>query len=78
MNITKEDLYDPVTTHVNMRFDVYIHIISKNYEESGYNLDVDLLTILYQSCVSYAKRSELLGKTKPSKTHLPYMEYDPL
>ena len=67
MNITKEGLYDHVTTHVNMRFGIYIHMSSKNYEESGYNLDVDLLTISFQLCVSYAKRSELLGQTKTIK-----------
>ena len=35
---------------------------SKNYEESGYNFDVNLPTISYQSCVLYPMRSGLVGK----------------
>ena len=80
ISINKEDLYDHVMTHVNLRFDIYIHIhiSSKNHERSDFGLDVVLSTISYQSCGSYAKRSGLLGRTKPLKTHLRYMEYDPL
>ena len=35
----------------------------ENYEVSGYNLDLDLLTISCQSSVSYPKRSGLDGKS---------------
>lgn len=35
---------------------------SGNHEESGYNQDLDLLNISYESCVSYSKRSGLVGK----------------
>ena len=45
---------------------------SGNYEESGYILDVDLLTISYSSCVSYPRRSEIVGKSDQFKTRLPY------
>ena len=31
--------------HLDNKYDV--HMSSKNYEESGYGLDLDLLTILY-------------------------------
>ena len=33
---------------------------SKNHEESGYGLDLDLLTITYQLRVSYPRRSGLV------------------
>ena len=35
---------------------------SKNNEESGYNLDLDLLAISYESHVSYPTRSGSLKK----------------
>jgi hypothetical protein len=43
---------------------------SKKYEESGYQLVLDLLTISYKSRVSYPRRSGSVGKSKPFKTHL--------
>ena len=36
---------------------------SKKYEACGYSLDLDLLTILYQLCVSCPKRSGLVGRS---------------
>ena len=36
---------------------------SKDLDESGYNLDLDLLTISYYSYVSYHRRSRLVGKS---------------
>ena len=41
---------------------------SKNYEGSGYSLDLDLLTISYQSPVSYPRRRGL--GTIPDKSTL--------
>ena len=35
---------------------------SKNNEEIGYNLDLDFLTIVDELCVSYPRRSGLVGK----------------
>ena len=39
----------PFNEHENLQSDNEedIHMSSKNYEESGYGLDVDMLTILY-------------------------------
>ena len=34
----------------------------KFHKESDYNLDLDLLTILYQSPFSYPRRSGMIGK----------------
>ena len=31
---------------------------SRNYAESDYGFNLDLLTVLYCSCVSYPRRSE--------------------
>ena len=36
---------------------------SNNHEESGYYLDLDLLTISYCSGVAYSRRSGLVGKS---------------
>jgi hypothetical protein len=36
------------------------HISSINYEEGGYALDLDLLSILYEVCVSHHRRSGLV------------------
>ena len=33
---------------------------SENYEESDYGLDLNLLTILYQPCVLYPRKSGLM------------------
>ena len=46
---------------------------SKKNDESGYDLDLDLLTISYYSHVSYPKRSGLLGKNN----HLRHMYRTP-
>ena len=35
---------------------------SKNYEESGYDLDLDLVIISYQLCVSCPGRNGIVGK----------------
>ena len=37
--------------------------MSKNYEESGYTFDLDLLSILYQLCVLYPKKSGIVGES---------------
>ena len=39
----------PFDQHENLHFDIEynIHMITKNYEKSGYGLDSDLLTISY-------------------------------
>jgi hypothetical protein len=34
---------------------------SKNYDKSGYDLDLDLLTTLYYLGVSFPRKSKLLG-----------------
>lgn len=34
-----------------------------NYEESGYDLVLDMLTVLYRSCVSCPRRSGLVVKS---------------
>jgi hypothetical protein len=39
--------------------------------ENSYNLEMDLLTIVYQSRDSYPKRSGLVEKNEPFRTHLP-------
>ena len=39
-----------------------IHTSSKNYEESGCGLDLNLLTTSHSSHVSYPRRIELRGK----------------
>ena len=36
---------------------------SKHYQESGYGLGLDLLTILQWSCFQYPRRSQLVGKS---------------
>jgi len=36
---------------------------SRNYEERGYILVLDLLTISYSSCVTHPRRSEIVGKS---------------
>jgi hypothetical protein len=41
---------------------------SKNYEESGYGLDLDVLTISYKSCISDHKRSGLGGEEEEEET----------
>ena len=43
----------PFIEHENLHFDnIYnVHISSKNYEESNYNLGLDLLTISSSLCV---------------------------
>ena len=38
-----------------------------NHEESGYNLDLGLLTISYELHVSYPRRRGLLGTRSPSR-----------
>ena len=35
---------------------------SRNYEESGYDLNLNLVIVLYKSCASYPRRSGLVGK----------------
>jgi hypothetical protein len=44
-------LYDHLDEYKNLHFEIEqgIPISSKNYEESGYNLDLDLLP----SCINY-------------------------
>ena len=51
--------------HGNPHFDNEwdIHMNSKHYEESGYNLNLDLLTILYESRASNSKRSGIVKRT---------------
>ena len=45
---------------------------SVNYDESGYCLHLDLLTMLYLSRVSHTRRSGLVGKNKDVfKIYLP-------
>ena len=47
---------------------MYDHLMSsQNQKESGYNLNLDLLTMLYLSFVSYSRRGGLVGNV----THLP-------
>jgi hypothetical protein len=41
-----------------------MHMSSIIYEESGYNLDLDLPTISYKLCVSYPRRNGSVGKKK--------------
>ena len=42
------------------------------YDESGYNLDLDLVTISYQPhVVSYPRGRGLIGKSNHSRPHLP-------
>ena len=36
---------------------------SKNHEDSGYNLDFNLLTILYLSRIPYPRSGGLVGKS---------------
>ena len=36
---------------------------SINYMKSGFGLDLEFLTILYQLCVSYPRRSGLVGRS---------------
>ena len=45
---------------------------SKIYVESGYVLNLDLLTIVYKSHVSYPRRSGLVGKTH-THTHTTHL-----
>ena len=51
---------------------------SKDYKKSGYNLDLDLLTI-FTNCVvrSYEKKDSCHQK-QPFKTHLPYVKLEAL
>ena len=51
--------------HKNLHFDneLNAHVMSKNYEESGYTFDLDLLSILYQLCVLYPKKSGIVGES---------------
>ena len=51
----------PFNEHNNLHFDneSYIYMSSKNYEESGYFLDLDAITVSYKSHVSYPIRSGL-------------------
>ena len=45
---------------------------SKNYEGSGYGLNMESITILYKLHVSYPRRSGLGRKNCLFKTNLPY------
>ena len=50
VNIIGGYLYKPLNEHKNLHFDYEyqeIDMSSDNYEDSGYGLDLDLLTILY-------------------------------
>ena len=40
-----------------------MHMVFKNYEESGYNFYLDVLIILYNLSVSYLRRSGLVEKS---------------
>lgn len=53
----------PFNEHKTLHFE-FIHLGSKNYEESDYGLDLDVLTISYKSCVSGHKRSGLVRKKR--------------
>ena len=44
-----------------------IYTSSKNYEESGGGLNINLLTISHSSHVPYPRRSELVGKNNHSR-----------
>ena len=47
--------------HFDNEYNIYMS--SKNYEESGYGLDLDMQTISYLLCVAYSKTSGLFGET---------------
>ena len=49
VNISWRGPISPSNEHENLHFDMKqdIHTSSKNYEESGYGLSLDLLTISY-------------------------------
>ena len=59
--ITGGNLYDHL---MSMKaFTLIIHMSFNNYEDSGYDLDLDVLIISYYLCVSYNGRSGLVGKS---------------
>ena len=66
-NTIAGNLYDHLTNpseDLDFDKDSNIEPISKNHEESGYNLDVNLLTILYLLRVAYPRRSGLIGEIR--------------
>ena len=50
---------------------------SKKYEASGYDLDLDLLTISYKCSGSYSRRCGLLGGGKKKKKKKPFKSHRP-
>jgi len=57
------DLNDHLMEHQKLHFDneLDIHMSSENHEES--DLESDLRTTSYNSCVSYPSRSALVGRS---------------
>jgi hypothetical protein len=53
----------------NLHFDTkhIIHTSSNKYEESGSNLELDLLTISYESRVTHSRRSGLIENGQTMK-----------
>ena len=60
------DLYKCLMSMNNLHFDTkhIIHTSSKSYEESGSNLELDLLTISYESRVTRSRRSGLIENVR--------------
>ena len=63
-NVIKGTYKWPFREHGKFHFDNKqdVHMDLKNDEESGYNLDLDLLTILYWLSDSYPKRNGVVEK----------------
>ena len=63
--IIGRDLYDcNEEENLHLDNDQDIHMSIEIYEEAGYGLDLDLLTMLYSSLLSYPRRSRLFRRSK--------------
>jgi hypothetical protein len=63
VNVIGGNIYGQLAREFSLDNKWNIHLSLKNHEESGYGLSLNLLTISYQSCESYTKRSGLVGKS---------------
>ena len=68
--LSRADEFLDLKEHENIHFDNAqdIHMSSENYEENGYEHDLDMLIISHQLRVSYPTRRE----NCPFKAHLAY------
>ena len=58
------DVYDHCMSTNNFNLLMNRNFISfKNYEESGYMLNLDLLTTLYKPCILYPMRNGMVGRS---------------